>query len=419
MPDIQQYLGEHTLPVLLIFGVLIILALITARYLDKIKIPVIVSYMFIGLLFGPSLLNLLNDGLLKDLHFLTEATLGFVAFKIGVELDLQSFKQKRFGMIFTIFFESLLAVAVVTGILYLATGNWPMALLFGALAPASAPAGTVAIIDQYKAKGELTQALYAVVGFDDALGVIIFGIMLAIGKGLLLPGVDETVIQTLIKTFREIGFSIVLGGILAMLFIPVANVIKNKLALTFGFILLGVGLSAFFDLSEILSCMVMGMAIGNNPRHQSLREIEEEEIGIILPLFYILFFGLAGANLHLQALQHLGLLGILYIIGRVAGLGSGAYIGATIGGLHKNVRNYLGLGILSQAGVAIGLALVLKQNLSGIGPVVNEAQNVTLGDEIGQTIFTTITVTTFIFELFGPISAKYALEKAGEISKNR
>ncbi len=417
MNTITQYITENNIPVLLIFGFISIIGLLAAKYLDKLKIPVIVTYMLIGLLFGPSVLNLLTDNLLSNLHFLTEAILGFVAFKIGLEMDLDSLRQKGGGLIFTIFFESFLAVIAVALLVYIGTGSWPIALLLGSLAPASAPAGTVAIIDQYKAKGDLTQALYAVVGFDDAIGVIIFGIALAFGKGIIMTGGDGTFVQTLFEPFRKIGFSLVLGAALAILFIQLAKLLNNKMAVTFGFILSGVGLSAFFDLSEILSCMVMGIAIGNNKHHQSLREIEEKEIGIMLPLFYIFFFTLAGANLHLQALQHLGLLSILYIIGRVAGLSTGSYLGAAIGGLHDNIRKYLGLGILSQAGVAIGLALVLKQNLTGLGPVINETTQLTLGDQIGQTVFTTIAVTTFIFELIGPVSAKWALEKAGEIGK--
>ena len=408
LPEIPDW------PVLLVFGAMVSLGQVAAHWLQKIKVPPLVTYMAVGLLTGPSVLNLLTDGLLENLHFLTEATLGFVAFKIGLELDLATLKTKGKGMILTIFTEAFMAIALVVALVYFTTGSLPLALFFGALAPASAPAGTVAVIDQYQAKGPLTQALYAVVGFDDALGVVIFGILLALGQSLMGEAGEASIWATMLKPFREIGFSILAGAVLAGIFVGVARLIRHKLTLTFGFILLGVGLSQLLHLSEILIGMVMGLVIGNSPKQQSLRAVEEEDMGILLPLFYSLFFSVAGANLHLQALDQVGMLGVVYIAGRSLGLGSGAYLGASLGKLHPNVRRYLGFGIQSQAGVAIGLALVLKQSLSGFGPVVSPEEGLTLGDQLGKQVFTTITVTTFFFELVGPFLARYGLEKAGE-----
>lgn len=408
LPEIPEW------PILLVFGVMVSLGQVGAHWLKKAKVPPLVTYMAVGLIMGPSVLNLLTDPLLDNLHFLTEATLGFVAFKIGLELDLGALKAKGKGMILTILTEAFMAIALVIALVYALTGSLPLALFFGALAPASAPAGTVAVIDQYQARGPLTQALYAVVGFDDALGVIIFGFLLALGQSFMGNTGDTPFWNTLFTPLQEVALSMVMGIILAALFVMVARLLRQKLTLTFGFILLGVGLSQMLHLSEILIGMVMGLVIGNSPQQQSLREVEEEDMGILLPLFYSLFFSIAGANLHLQSLDQVGLLGLVYIIGRSVGLGGGAYLGASLGKLHPNVRRYLGFGIQSQAGVAIGLALVLKQTLSGLGPVVSPSEGVTLGDELGKQVFTTITVTTFIFELAGPFLARYGLEKAGE-----
>jgi Kef-type K+ transport system membrane component KefB len=159
--------------------------------------------------------------------------------------------------------------------------------------------------------------------------------------------------------------------------------------------------------------MVLGLVIGNYPKLEKIKNYEEEEVGFIIPLFYLLFFTLAGANLHLKSVPSLGLIGLVYIVGRIAGLGGGTFIGASVGKLGPEVRKYLGFGILSQAGVAIGLALVVKNRFQGLGPVINDA-GLTMGDHIGNIVFTTITATSVIFEIIGPIMTKYALKKAGE-----
>ncbi|MFP4047070.1 MAG: hypothetical protein ACLFT4_04835, partial [Bacteroidales bacterium] len=151
------------------------------------------------------------------------------------------------------------------------------------------------------------------------------------------------------------------------------------------------------------------------PKLKELKEYEEEDVGFIIPVFYLLFFTIAGANLHIQSIPALGFIGLLYVIGRIAGLGGGAFIGASLGGLEPKVRKYLGFGILSQAGVAIGLALIVKNRFMGLGPEINDA-GLTMGDHIGNIVFTTITATSVIFEIIGPILTKYALKKSGEAS---
>ncbi|MFW6267583.1 MAG: cation:proton antiporter, partial [Marinilabiliaceae bacterium] len=172
------------------------------------------------------------------------------------------------------------------------------------------------------------------------------------------------------------------------------------------------GMSELVGLSEILTCMIFGVITGNHKNSQRLKELEEEDIGFILPLFYILFFTIAGANLHLSSVPELGWIGLFYIIGRILGKNVGAYAGAGIMGMENKIKKYLGLGILSQAGVAIGLALITKNHLQGIGPEMDTG--ITMGDHIGNIVFTTITATSVFFELLGPITTKLALRKANE-----
>ncbi|MCK4295076.1 MAG: hypothetical protein KAX28_00290, partial [Candidatus Marinimicrobia bacterium] len=141
---------------------------------------------------------------------------------------------------------------------------------------------------------------------------------------------------------------------------------------------------------------------------------------IVMPLFFILFFTLAGANLHLNVLPSLGILGVVYVLTRSVGLVGGARIGAIVGRAEDKIRKYLGLGILSQAGVAIGLALIVKHEFKGLGKIVEvvNGTNITSGDKLGAIVITTVTATCIFFEIIGPVLTKIGLKKAGEINKD-
>ena len=415
-----SFFEDTTFPILFLTGIMVLFAIIFAQIARKIRLPGVVAYMIAGIILGPSVLNFLHNDLLGDMEFIIHMVLGFVAFKIGLEIDLKELRSHGKAIITTVLSESFLAVVLVAFFLYMLTGNLALALVFGALAPASAPAGTIAVIDELKAKGPLTRTLYSVVGIDDGLALIIFGLVSPVAMFLLSHTgngieVNEAFTSSLIEPFREIGLSFLTGGAMGLIFIWLTRFKafhERLLPFTFGVVVLISGMSNLIHLSEILTCMIFGLVAGNHKSSQQLKELEEKDIGFILPLFYILFFTIAGANLHLNSVPELGWIGLLYIIGRATGLSGGAYLGASLTGLNHNIRKYLGLGILSQAGVAIGLALIVKNNFQGIGPEI--ANGVAMGDHIGNIVFTTITATSVLFELIGPITTRFALKKAGE-----
>lgn len=414
----ERLTADLHIPILLLVGVLLIGGFYAGRATTKIKLPSIIGFMVLGAALGPSFLNVIRDGIQEKLSFVTEIALGFVAFSIGLELSLASLKRLGSGIVSIIFAESLVAFFVVTGAVYLLTRDWPMALIFGALAPASAPAGTVAVIKEYKAKGNLTKALYAVVGFDDGLAIIIFGFAAAISRMILSAQTSSeavNVFAALKAPTLEILLSIVVGTLLAVV---LAVLLKAKranqeiLILVCGTILTTLGLCHVFHLSLILTNMVIGLLLVNTQRGDVLRRIGDQ-LSNVMPLFFILFFGLAGANLHISELPHLGVLGVIYIAARSFGLIFGARLGGSIGKVDENVKKYVGLGILSQAGVAIGLALIVKQEFQNLGHMTESG--LTSGAVLGATAITTITATCIFFEVIGPILTKVALEKAGEI----
>ncbi len=405
----------HIEPIFII-GVMIILAFYFGKSMKFIKLPSIIGFMMVGVILGPSLFNFIDDEFQSRLGFITDIALGFVALGIGLELSFSELKKQGAGIVTVIFAESFGAFILVTALLYLLTKDLPLSLIFGSIAPASDPAGTVAIIQEYKTRGPVTSALYSVVGFDDALGIIIFGFASAVAKSLLGHeiGVDTGSILTLISVpLMEVGISIAVGAGVAVLFSVLARMLdKNRdlFILLFGFILISTGLCHILNLSLILTNMVFGIVIVNTQRFTLIEKLHDE-LKKLMPLLFILFFTLAGANLHVSAIPSLGLLGLVYFMSRSGGLIGGAVVGSVIGKLSDNIRKYLGLGILSQAGVAISLGLIVKSEFSELGAH---------GLNIGSTVITTVTVTSILFTIVGPILTKVALTKSGEITvKNK
>ncbi len=416
---IGSFWSTGQLPLLLILGVMVLTAYFGSLPFKRIGLPVVLAYMLIGILLGPSVSGILNEGLLSDMDFVIQGCLAFIAFKIGLEIDLKEVKEQGKGLAITTITESLLAVILVCAGVWALSGELALGLAMGALSPASAPAGTIAVIEEYKAKGKLTETLYSVVGIDDGLGILLFGIVtpfaiLVLGDGGMGTGGATGIF---LHSLEEIALSIVLGAVFAWLFILVNKERMDNfrvVLLTFGFILLLAGIGQWSGASVILSNMIFGLGVGNRGSGR-LHDLEEADLGVILPFFFLLFFTIAGANLHIAKLSEAGVLALVYIVCRSLGLYGGAFVGTTLGGFDPSVRKNLGLGILSQAGVAIGLALIVEQKFAGVGPMV--AEGVSLGDRIGDTIFTTITATSVFFESIGPLLAKYGLKRAGEIGE--
>jgi Kef-type K+ transport system membrane component KefB len=381
------------------------------KSMKYIKLPSIIGFMIIGVALGPSLFNLLDVDFQRNLSFISDVALSFVAVSIGLELSFSSLKKQGKGIILVIFTESFLAFFFVSILLYFLTKDIALSIVFGAIAPASAPAGTVAIIQEYKAKGPLTKALYSVVGFDDGLGIVIFGFAAAIAKSILgrEAGLETGNWMTLLATpLQEILFSVLVGLALSFLYTILARKLKSgrdMFILMFATILISSGISHMLHLSLILTNMIIGIYIVNTQPFNLVEKIHNE-LSEFMPLLFVMFFVLAGANLHVSAIPSLGLIGLVYIIGRTSGLMTGATLGASLGKLSPNIKKYLGMGILSQAGVAIGLALIVKNEFAAYGEH---------GAYIGGVVITTVTATSLFFEIIGPILTKIGLEKAGEI----
>lgn len=379
---------------------------VVGKLVGKIKLPAVLGYLLAGVIFGPSLLSVFQEDLLLRFEFFPGLALSIVAFAIGSEMKLDTLRRMGGGIGLIILLESFGAFVVVTLGMWLLTGKVFLAVLFGALAPASAPAGTVAVLQEYKAKGRLTNALYAVVGLDDGLAIIIFAVAAALAQ-TLFTGKSLSAASLIAEPAVEIIGSIALGGVIgaaAGYFSRKLFAQESILSVSLGAVFLCAGLAQYFNCSLILANLVLGMTyvnlfpISNRKAYQAVQSIATP--------VYIIFFFLAGANLHIDLLPKMGLIGVVYALCRTAGLIGGSFLGAVISRQGRIIRNYLGLGILSQAGVAIGLAMLASGQFRSFGPQ---------GNDIAVLILNTICATTIFFEIIGPIGTRIAIGKAGEI----
>lgn len=390
---------------LLLAGIAIGLGFLIGKGTHFLKITGVVGYIITGIIIGPDVLGIIQLTPV-EIETMTNLALGFVAFVIGGELTISLLRKMGKSIIAIIIGESIGAFTVVFLGVYLLTNNLPLAILFAAMAPASAPAGTVAVIHEYKAKGKLTNAILAVVGFDDGLAVLIYAFSIAI-VGILVSSGTFSVSNLVMTPLMEIGGALLIGaGIGAIFAVVLKRLIEREefIAVTLTAILVTAGLSLLLEVSLILSCMAMGMMVINVYPKEN-RPVFDHIKSISLPI-YILFFIIAGINLHLGLMLTIGAIGIVYIVCRSTGLIGGSYLAALISKADPVIRDNIGLGILSQAGVAIGLALLASQKLESLGM-----------PEVGTIIVTTIAATTVVFEVIGPLSARIAITRSGEARK--
>ena len=390
-------------------GLLLVVSFLGSKIFQRFGIPQVVGFIVLGVLHGPSFLNVIPLEVSQELLLISEIALGLIGFDMGSHLQLGEIRKLGKSIIFILIFEAFGAFFLVTAGVYALTQSWYTALIFGALSSATAPAATVDVLAEYDSKGPLTTTLLAVVGLDDALSLLLYSLAAAFAASLMAGGEAPTLIEILELPFIEIGGSLILGAIMGYALNWLMHRMKSHhdaMAVSIGFVLLAAGISLVMDFSLILTTMVLGMVTVNCcPEHGRHIRYTIEQAG---PVIYVLFFTLVGARFQISLLPTMGLLGLAYIILRSAGKFGGAWLGGTIGGAEPAVRNNLGFGLFSQAGVAIGLALASAARFSQYGEE---------GQALGSLIINVITATTFVVQIIGPIAVKFAITRAGEVGK--
>jgi Kef-type K+ transport system membrane component KefB len=392
---------------LLIFGIALILGIIVARFMDKLSTPHVVGFILMGVVLGDSFLNLIPLSKVEELSPIADLALGFIGFGMGEHLLISDLKKLGKSIIMIALLESLGAYVLVFAGVYLFSRSLPLAMIFASLASATAPAATVDVLKQYQSEGPLTTILLAVVGIDDAIALLLFSVStpfaLAYAGGTSVFNISQITLPLV-----EIAGSILLGIACAYpvdFFITRMDNNEEILLFIISSVLLVVGISIWLHLSVILAALVFGTAT-INLEHTHAEHVSNT-IDRVSPILYILFFVVVGARLDIKLISDVGLVAIAYLLFRALGKVSGAYLGARLSHSGATVQKYLGMTLLSQAGVAVGLALSIASKVSNVG-----AQ----GAAIEKTIITTIITTTLVVQLIGPILTKLAIFKAGEVT---
>lgn len=377
---------------LMLFG-----GLLFGRLAKLVKLPNVTGYLIAGLILGPFVLRLLPLGIVDEMGVIADVALGFIAFSVGSEFKLSYIKRVGMMPIVIACLEALGATVLVTGSM-LAFGQPPaFSIMMGAIAAATAPAATIMVIRQYKAKGPMTETLLTVVALDDAAALMLFGIASAIAQQMTSGG--GNVLASILQPFYEIFGSLILGAVLGAVFTFPLRFFKkqgNRLCIIIAMVFLAVSLATLLELSSLLVCMAMGCLFVNlSSQSEHVMSITDN----FTPPILMLFFVLSGAELDITVLPAIGLVGILYVVTRVIGKLFGAFVGAKIMKAPAVVSKYLGFALIPQAGVAIGLSLLA----GGIVP------------EYAQQIRAIILCGTLIYEMIGPVITKISLKKAGEI----
>ena len=386
---------------LLSMAAAIALGLLLTRIAKKINLPNVTAYLVAGLAVGPYCLNLFDQDALAGVAQITSVALGFIAFSIGGEFKWESLKRVGTKAVIITLFQALAALALVDIVLLVFGFDVPLSITLGAIATATAPAATLMVVRQYRAQGTMTNTLLSVVAMDDAIGLAAFSISLAIAQSLT-SGAAPTLYNMLISPLLEIILSLVVGGLLGALLSFLMRFFRsraNRLSLMLAAVLAGVALADGYGLSSLLTCMAIGAAMVN------LRDDSEMLVEIIdrwTPPLFTLFFVISGAELDLHVLSTVGILGLLYILARSLGKYFGARVGASVVKSEPKIRKYLGLTLLPQAGVAIGMAQVVITKLP----------------EYGAEIRAVVLCATLVYELIGPVITRIALERSGEIPES-
>ena len=391
-------------------GLILLLGALTQWLSPKLYLPRVVGYLCLGLLIGPEVFGFIPKEFVENSHIITDLSLSIIAVLVGATLKFSTLKGLGKEIAYITFFQSIITfISVFVG--FYIFGNFLgfaedqsllMALLLAGIATATAPATPLAIVRELGAKGKFTSTFLAIVATDDAIALIMYTLALSLGTALFSHDVfDWTEIWNALKL---VLLSILLGSIAALINTASEKLLVHKKGMetitTLGLIFIVYSLSEHWKLEPLLSAMVMGAVMVNT---SPAFDIVEKEIDKHLAeLIFMLFFILSAMHLEFAALYTFPLAIILYIVFRFFGKVFGSYIGASISHSSSLVKKYMGLALLPQAGVAIGLALSLQKH-EGL-------------EQIAPIILNIIITTTLIHELIGPFLTRYALKKSGDVA---
>jgi Kef-type K+ transport system membrane component KefB len=375
----------------------LLLGFILGRLFRRVGLTSVLAYIFAGIIIGP-ILHVTTPEQFDTV--ITGVTLAFVAYTIGLLFSYE-FLRKMGGKILIILIAEVLITSLVVGsVVYLLKKDLALSLILASLAPATAPAGTIAVLRDFRAKGTLTDACVAIVGLDDAAAIIIYAIGIVSVK-TVLAGSAGIASSSIYPVWNILG-AIALGGLIGMVLSYATK--KAQLSSDHLFVICIIaailcwGLAETVKVSAILTCMILGATVINFNVHIGNRS--NELIDTIMTPIFILFFAVIGMKIDFSQFGALWAIAIVYCLGRSAGKLIGSSIGGIASKSDPKITRYLGFALFDQAGVAVGLSLLAAQELAGY--------------ELGALIITLMATTTALFQLFAPLGIQYAIKSAGE-----
>lgn len=372
------------------------------RLTKRLRLPNVTAYIVVGILIGPFYLNLVPATVIDGMDFLSDIALAFIAFSTGEFFKLSTLKKNGMKVVIITVLEACLATVVVFIVTYCILGvDLGFSIVLAALASATAPASTVMTIRQTGAHGDFVDTLLQVVALDDVVGLIEYSVAISLALSVSLGSASVGATGILKPIGINLGV-LLLGGLFGLflkLLMPKKRSKDNRLIISVSLIFAFCGICALLDVSPLLGCMSMGTVYINITNDEKLFK----QLNYFTPPILLLFFVRSGLSFRLDALVNnstavgntpLLVIGVVYFVVRIVGKYAGAFLGCLITGKPKEVRNYLGLALIPQAGVAIGLAALGAR---------------TLGGETGVALETVILSSSVLYELVGPACAKLSL----------
>ena len=386
-------------------GLLLISGYFFGKLFKKLKLPTITGYIVAGIIVGTSGLQLIHEKNFGSLHLISEITLSFIAVIIGSEFSFSKLKIYGYKIIVLTLTQMLLAFSfVVIGFLALGFSSY-ISILLGAISAATAPAATVVVVENLRARGKFVDYLYGIVALDDAGTIILFSVAFAL-SAVLIGNSSISLNKSILHAILEIGISTVIGIISGFIINLIAKSKKNVNELriiTLGIIFLSTSINLSLHYSPLISNMAIGIVLINLNK-KNIRILQSFE-PMTAPL-YAIFFAVAGVELHLQLFLDWKILiaGIVLISLRGLGKYLGIFLPSKMMKIEPKIRNYLGLSLVPQAGVAIGLGIFVK------GSELFTNSSAAIQSEINQ-MLTLLLFSVFINELIGPTLSKFAIMK--------
>lgn len=393
--------------VIVSIAVMLLAGYLMSRVTKMLKLPNVTGYIVAGIIIGPYCLKIVPTNVVQGMSFLADIALAFIAFSTGEFFKLSTLKKNGVKNIVITVFEALLASILVFFVMYFALKmSLAFSIVLASLAAATAPASTMMTIRQTGAHGDFVDTLLQVVALDDVVGLIAFSVAIAVATASLSGQITaKNILLPIVYNLVAFVVGGVLGFILKLLISNRSS--DNRLIIAVAIIFTFCGICTFMDVSPLLGCMAMGTVYRNASGDDKLFK----QLNYFTPPILLLFFVRSGVNFDLGALvstdsiggTSLLVIGVVYFFVRILGKYGGAFLGCLVVRKDKKVRNWLGLALIPQAGVAIGLAALAAR---------------TIGGETGSAMETIILASSVLYELIGPACAKLSLYLSKSYSKD-